>query len=54
MPLNQCEQILPLIKEFYEQDKTNYGYSAWDYNFTEDLIAILEEIVNHKGKLLFR
>ncbi|MBR3208815.1 MAG: hypothetical protein IKF82_00960 [Bacilli bacterium] len=53
MPLEQCEQILPLIKEFHKIDNRSYGYSGWEYNFVEDFISILEEVVNHKGKLRF-
>ncbi len=53
MPTEQCEQILPLIKEFHKVDDRSYGYSAWEYNFVEDFIGILEEVVEHKGKLLF-
>jgi hypothetical protein len=53
MPFKQCEQVLPLIKEFHEFDNRSYGYSAWEYNFVEDFIKILEEVVAHKGKLLF-
>ena len=54
MPLKQCEQILPLIKEFHKVDNRSYGYTGWEYNFVEDFISILEEVVNHKGKLLFQ
>lgn len=53
MPLDQCEKLLPLVKEFYSANKGHYGYSGMDYNFTEDFIAILEEVVSHKGKLWF-
>lgn len=53
IPTEQCEQILPLIKEFHKVDNRSYGYSAWEYNFVEDFITILEEVVEHKGKLLF-
>lgn len=53
MPLSQCKMILPVIKEFYETDKSNYGYSGWDYNFTEEFIDILETIIQKKGKLYF-
>ena len=53
VPLEQCEQILPLIKEFHETDNRSYGYSGWEYNFVEDLISVLEEVITHKGKLLF-
>lgn len=53
MPYKQCKMILPVIKEFYEQDNRNYGYPCLGYNFTEELIDILEEAVSHKGKLYF-
>ncbi len=53
MPLEQCEQILPLIKEFHKFDNRSYGYSAWKYNFVEDFIKILEEVIKHNGKLNF-
>jgi hypothetical protein len=53
MPLNQCKQILPLIKEFHEFDKRSYGYSGWEYNFVKDFIQILEDVVNHEGELDF-
>lgn len=53
MPLNQCKMILPVIKEFYKQDNHNYGYSGWDYNFTEEFINILETVIQKKGKLYF-
>jgi len=53
MPLKQCEQILPLIKAFHEVDNRSYGYSAWKYNFVEDFIKVLEEVVTRKGKLFF-
>ena len=53
MPLKQCQMILPVIKEFYKQDTHNYGYSGWNYNFTEEFISILEEVISHRGKLYF-
>lgn len=53
IPLEHCKMILPVIKEFYEHDKHNYGYSGWDYNFTEELINVLETAINHGGKLDF-
>ena len=53
IPLFQCEKLLPVLKRFYEVDKNNYGYSGWDYNFTEDLINVLEEVIENKGKLWF-
>lgn len=53
IPLFQCEMLLPVLKRFYEVDKNNYGYSGWEYNFAEDLINILEEVVEKKGKLWF-
>ena len=53
MPLEQCEKILPLIKEFHKADNRSYGYSAWEYNFVEDFIKVLEEVIKHKGKLRF-
>lgn len=54
MPFSQCKQILPLIKEFHEFDDRSYGYGAWRYNFVEDFIQILEDVVAHKGELYFR
>lgn len=53
IPYEQCRMILPVLKEFYETDKHNYGYSGWDYNFTEELINVITECIKHKGKLLF-
>lgn len=53
MPLSQCKQILPLIKEFHEFDNKSYGYVGWKYNFVEDFIRILEDVINHEGELNF-
>lgn len=53
VPAKTCKRLLPILKEFYQADKKNYGYSGWDYNFTENLISILEEVVQVGGKLYF-
>ena len=53
MSYKQCKRLLPVIKEFYEQDNRNYGYSGLDYNFTEEFISVLEEVISHRGKLYF-
>lgn len=53
MPFSQCKQILPLIKEFHKFDDRSYGYGAWGYNFVEDFIQILEDVVDHNGVLQF-
>lgn len=51
--LETCKNLLPLVEDFYKYNNKNYGYSAWDYNFTKDFIEILKEVVNHNGKLKF-
>lgn len=53
IPLDQCKGILPILREFRKVDSTNYGYSAWDYNFTDELISVVEEAIAHRGKLYF-
>lgn len=53
MPASQCKQILPLIKKFHELDNRSYGYGAWGYNFVEEFIQVLEDVIAHEGELYF-
>ena len=53
IPLAQCKEILPVLREFRKVDSTNYGYSAVNYNFTDELISVIEEAIAHRGKLYF-
>lgn len=53
MPLEQVEKLLPIVKTFYTYNKHNYGYSAWEYNFTKEFIKVLSVVVEKKGKLYF-
>ena len=53
MTLEQVKRMLPVLERFYENDKTNYGNKAWNYNFTADLIDTFKDVVEKKGKLIF-
>ena len=53
IPLEQCRQILPILREFRAADGRHYGYSGHDYNFTDRLISVVESAVSHRGKLYF-
>ena len=53
IPFSQIKPILPILNDFHKYDKSNYGYSGREYNFTEDLIEVIEEAIKNKGKLYF-
>ena len=53
VPYEQVLSAYPIIKEFYEVDKTNYGYWGKEYNFTECLLKTFETVIEKKGKLYF-
>ena len=53
IPLAQCKEILPVLREFRKVDSTNYGYARVAYNFTDELISVVEEAIAHRGKLYF-
>jgi hypothetical protein len=54
IPYEQLESVLPILQE-YKQEHTNkkYGYGGWDYDWLQDLIDIIEEAIEMKGKLMF-
>jgi hypothetical protein len=53
MPYTQIEKVLPVLEEFNKQKNKKYGYSAYNYDFAEDLVEIMKEVISMKGKLYF-
>lgn len=49
----QIENVLPVLEEFNKQKQKKYGYSAHNYDFAEDLVEIMKEVISMKGKLYF-
>lgn len=53
IPYTQLEKALPILKEFQSQANETYGYSGRDYDWLEEVIGIIQEVINIKGKLWF-
>lgn len=54
IPYTQLEKVLPILEE-YKQKYPNkkYGYSMRKYDWLKDLIDIIKEAIEMKGKLQF-
>lgn len=54
IPYTQLEKVLPILEE-YKQKYSNkkYGYSGHKYDWLQDLIDIVKEAIEMKGKLWF-
>jgi hypothetical protein len=54
MPYTQLENVLPILQEYKAvEPNKQYGYKARKYDFLQDLIDIIKQAIEMKGKLRF-